>query len=206
MLGLPQSTEIRKIIPKKRIFEHFTTDMNRARRKSFDEQISRITLVNEISPHSINLSASVNIGAFFVVLVNLRTRGIDDRNISFLSRVFRQHLLIILEYDGQYQLAIYQTTMIKSSWMPLEDCRIKLVGLDLDMVWNNIVIQIGNIEVAQGRSLDEQIQIDEQKAKIQVQIETLDKRIRKEVQAHKKYVMHQQLLDLRKQMEDLCNG
>jgi hypothetical protein len=206
MLGLPQATEIRKIIPKKKIFEYFTTDMNTARRRSFDAQIARITLVNEISPHSTNISAGENIGSFFVILVNLRIRGIDDKNISFLSKVFRQHLLIVLEYEEQYQLAIYQTTSIRSSWMAVDDCKINLIGLDLDTVWNNIVIQIGNINVEQGHSLDEQIQIDEQKAKLQIQIEGLDKKIRKEVQAHKKYEMHQLLLKLKKKMEDLSNG
>ena len=49
MLGLPASTEIRKVITKKKVFEHFGADMSMERRKSFDADIGRITLVNEVS-------------------------------------------------------------------------------------------------------------------------------------------------------------
>ena len=50
MLGLPASTEIRKVITKKKVYEHFGTEMSAERRKSFDADIARITLANEISP------------------------------------------------------------------------------------------------------------------------------------------------------------
>ena len=36
MLGLPASTEIRKVITKKKVFEHFGADMTAELRKSFD--------------------------------------------------------------------------------------------------------------------------------------------------------------------------
>ena len=57
MLGLPASTEIRKVITKKKVFEHFGADMSVERRKSFDADIGRITLVNEVSPVSVNIAA-----------------------------------------------------------------------------------------------------------------------------------------------------
>ena len=36
MLGLPASTEIRQVITKKKVFEHFGQEMSAERRKSFD--------------------------------------------------------------------------------------------------------------------------------------------------------------------------
>ena len=50
MLGLPRATEIKKIITKKKVYEHFGMEMSTDRRKSFDGDIARITVMNEISP------------------------------------------------------------------------------------------------------------------------------------------------------------
>ena len=61
MLGLPSTTEIRKVITKKKVFEHFGTEMSAERRKSFDADIARITLVNEISPYTINIQEGDNV-------------------------------------------------------------------------------------------------------------------------------------------------
>lgn len=49
MFGLPASTEIRKPVPKTVIFEKFATELSGARKKSFDNDISRIFVINEIS-------------------------------------------------------------------------------------------------------------------------------------------------------------
>ena len=67
MLGLGESTKIKKIIPKKIIFEKFKKDLNPNRRNSFNDEISRITLTNEISPHSLNIEEGKEIKNVFVI-------------------------------------------------------------------------------------------------------------------------------------------
>ncbi len=74
MLGLPASTEIRKVITKKKVYEHFGAEMSTDRRKSFDADIARITLIHEISPASISIAAGETVHSFFVVLVALRKK------------------------------------------------------------------------------------------------------------------------------------
>lgn len=58
MLGLPKSTEINKLLPKKAMFDKFKS--NAADRKLFDEQISRLTIVAEISPQTVNITAGAD--------------------------------------------------------------------------------------------------------------------------------------------------
>ena len=64
--------------------------------------------------------------------------------------------------------------------------KIDLSGLNLDAVWENIIKQVGQIDVEEGRSLTEQIQVDEKKAKIAAQIKTLERRLATEKQPRKK--------------------
>ena len=96
MLGLPASTEIRKVITKKKVFEHFGADMSAERRKSFDADIGRITLVNEVSPVSVNIAAGEDVQSFFVILIALRKKDYDKQNVAFIAKMFGQKLLRVL--------------------------------------------------------------------------------------------------------------
>ena len=77
------------------------------------------------------------------------------------------------------------------------------MGLDLDAVWENLVTQISGIVVTDDHSLDEQIVIEQEKAKLLKQIEELDRKARKEMQAKKKFEMFQRLKEYQKKLQDL---
>lgn len=87
--------------------------------------------------------------------------------------------------------------------MEADHACIKLSGLDLDAVWENLVTQISGIVVTDGHSLDEQIVIEQEKAKLMKQIEELEKKARKETQAKKKFEMFQRLKEYRKRLEEM---
>ena len=71
MLGLPKSTEINKTLPKKAVFDKFKP--NAADRKLFDDQISRLAIVAEISPQTVTVTAGTDVSAVYVILVTLKT-------------------------------------------------------------------------------------------------------------------------------------
>ena len=118
MLGLPVSTEVRKIIPKKKVFEHFASDMSAERRKSFDADVARITVCNEVSTVSLNLADGKDIHAFFVVQVSLRRKEFDKQNIVFIARTFGQNLVLVLTCEQVERLALWQTRLIMDEWQP----------------------------------------------------------------------------------------
>lgn len=201
MLGLPQTTQIRKVITKKKVFEHFGVDMNPERRKRFDADIARITLTNEISPASVNLEAGEEINAFFVVLIALRQKAFDSQSIAFIARMFGQKLLMVLEAEGQQRLMLWQTKLIMGQWAAPETLRIDLVGLNLDKAWEHIVARVAGIEVAQGNTLDEQIAIADRRAKIEKEIAKTEKLARAEKQPKKKFELVQQMKALQAELE-----
>ena len=194
MLGLPPSTEVKQIIPKKKVFEHFASDMSAERRKSFDADIVRITVCNEVSTVSLNLEDGKDIHAFFVVLVALRRKDFDKQNITFIARTFGQNLVLVLTYEQEERLALWQTKLIMNDWQPLGSETLELHGLDMDAVWESVVTQIGHIEVQSGNTLNEQIALNDKKAKIQKEIDKLEKQARIEKQPKRK-------LDLVKEMK-----
>jgi hypothetical protein len=86
--------------------------------------------------------------------------------------------------------------MIQTDWMPSDDCTVTLKGLDLDAVWENLIVQVGGITIEQGNTLDQQIVADEKRAKLEKEIARLEKLARAEKQPKKKFELVQQIKHL----------
>ena len=201
MLGLPKSTEMNKQLPKKAIYSKF--NMNTAAKEKIDADISRITIVNEITPEKINIPAGEDIKSFFVLLVSLKQKSYDEKNIALLSKLIPQNILFVLEHEGDSRLAIFHTKVMQTGWKKSESQVIELKGLNLDTVWENIVIDIGGMNVEEGNTLDEQIVIDEKRQQLKKEIAKLDKQARAEKQPRKKFALVQKIKILEREVGEL---
>ena len=203
MLGLPKSTEMSKQLPKKAVYAKF--QMNTAAKEKIDTDISRITIVNEITTTKINIPAGEEVGSFFVLLVALKKKDFDEKTVATLSRLIPQNILFVLEFEGQSKLAIYHTKLMQTDWKPTESCTIALRGLNLDKVWENIIrsLELGvwNEEL----SLDENLTLHTEQEKLKKQIEKLEKQARAEKQPKKKFELVQRVKALKKLIKGL-NG
>ena len=189
MLGLPKTTEMSKQLPKKAIYTKF--QMNTAAKEKIDADISRITIVNEIAPNKVNIPSGEDVKSFFVLLVSLKRKEYDEKTIATLSKLIPQNILFVLEYEDESKLAIYHTMVMQTAWMPTEEQKVELKGLNLDTVWENIVIAVGGVNIEKGNSLDEQIEINEKKQKLEKEIAKLEKQARAEKQPKKKFELVQ---------------
>lgn len=185
MLGLPKSTELSKQLPKKAIYEKF--NMNTAAREKFDADISRINIVSEVSPATTNISEGEHVKSIYVLQVILKRKDFAPKTISQISKLIDQNMLLALDFEGERKLAIFHAKLLQSDWKPSEECSVRLAGLDLDTVWENLITQVGSIEIEQGHSLDEQIAVDEQKENLEKEIARLEKMARNEKQPKKKF-------------------
>ena len=199
MIGLPKTTELNRQLPKNAIYAKF--QMNTAEKERIDRDISRIYIVNEISAAKVNLKEGAEVKSFFVMSVLLKRKDFDEKNIITLSKLIPQNIVMVLEYEGEAKLVTYRNKLLQTMWMPKGKLSIEMKGLDLDAAWENIIIQIGGLTIEQGRTLDEQISIDGQRAKLQKKIDRLEKLARTEKQPKKKFELAQQVSKLKKQME-----
>lgn len=201
MLGLPKSTEMNKQLPKKAIYAKF--QMNTASKDKVDADISRIVIVNEISPSRINIPAGEEVGSFFVLLVALKKKDFDEKTIAALSKLIPQNILFVLEFEGQSKLAVYRTKLMQTDWKPTESCTLELRGLTLDKVWENVIrsLELGvwNEEL----SLDENLALHERREKLEKEIAKLEKQARAEKQPKKKFELVQRVRALQKQLDVL---
>lgn len=196
MLGLPKSTEISKQLPKKAIYAKF--DLKPAQRDHFDEDISKLSIVNAISPTTIPaLQKGTDVECIYVVEVILKRLNYDPKNILLLSKLIPQKILFALHYEDQLQLAIYHTKLICSGWNQDDKFVLNLQGLNLDTIWENLVITTGDIVIEGENSLKEQIAVDDTRTKLLKEIADLEKKARSEKQPRKRLEMFERLKRLK---------
>lgn len=186
MLNLPKATELSRALPKKAIYTKF--DMNTAARERFDAEISRITIVHEISPQTTAIAAGMQVQSVFVFHVLLKREAYSEKVIAQLAGLIPQHILFVLQYGDECRLAVrYTAALLQSEWQPVDAAAVTLEGLDLDAVWEHIVMQVGNIRIEGGNTLAQQIELDARRAQLQKELERIQKQLRQEKQPRRKY-------------------
>lgn len=201
MLGLPKATEMSKQLPKKAIYAKF--QMNTAAKEKIDADISRITIINEITPNKVDIPAGDEVKSFFVLLVTLKRKEFEEKTIATLSKLIPQNILFVLECGNESKLAIYHTKLMQTAWMPTTEQKIELKGLNLDKVWENLVRSFECGVWNEELSLDENLALHEQQEKLQKQITKLEKQARAEKQPKKKFELVQKVKKLKSEIDVL---
>ena len=96
----------------------------------------------------------------------MKKKDFEDKTIITISKLIPQNMLLILECGAEAKLAINSTKLLQTEWKRKENLSIELKGLNMDAVWENIIVQISAIKIEQGNTLDEKIAIDGQRMKI----------------------------------------
>ncbi len=200
MFNLPKSTELNRFIPKKAIYDKFKPTT--AERKLFDDQINKITIVGEISNKTVNISQGEKVNAIYILLITMKTKECDKKNIALLSKLIDQKMLFALKYENEVQFATYRADRVLISEVKLFDSvELKLNGLDLDSIWNNLIATIMGISLTKGKVLDETIVENEEKTKLMKQIAVLEKKAMNERQPRRKWELADKLNKLKKQLK-----
>ena len=202
MYGLPSSTEAKKQLPKKALYAKF--DLKPAQRESFDADVSTLYIVGVVSPRTVPaIAEGEEVKEFYVVSVQLKRKEYDPKNIALLTKLIPQRMVLALHYGDEVQFAIHHTKLITSAWrnVILNECEesqhLVLQGLTLDVTWENIVKSIGHIEVEEGNTLTEQIATDDKRAKLLMQIATLERKMASEKQPRRKREYFEQIKKLK---------
>lgn len=141
MLGLPQSTEVRKPLPKVQLFKRF--DWKPSQRESFDGDVARLDFANWIAPRTLPaISEGAEVKEIFVIEVALKNRDFDPKNIVLLAKSIPQHVIYLLRFEDEAMLAVYYMRLFLTPWQHAEGMSLQLRGLNLDVLWENIVRQI----------------------------------------------------------------
>lgn len=201
MLGLPETTALRKIIPKKVLFAKYA--MNTAEQREFDNTIRQLAIVNEVSSRTIPaLSSKPEDKAIYVLTVQLKQASCDEKLILKLLKLIDQRLILALSYEDKLQLALFHNKLIMDELKPASEKRLYLQGLTINDVWDNLALSLAKIEAKEGQSVQEAIAKDMERASLLKEIEKLEKKMWSERQPKKKLELREQIIVLKQKLEE----
>lgn len=217
MIGLPKSTEFNKRIPKQKFYENLS--ISPTLRKVFVKQVKTIYWKNKIAPTTINFAAGSEVTEIEVFEIKLTTPIIDENLLRQIDKEIPYYILFLMEYQEKYQAwigykestesgknAFKVSAYYHTDWLTENELPLKLEGLNIDSVYENFVRQIAGDKLSAGmqnETLKASVEKDEQRQKLQKQIDVLTAKIRKEKQFNKQVEMNTQLKKLKTELEAL---
>lgn len=216
MLGLPQSTEFNKRIPKQKFYEHIT--VSPALKKSFVDQIRMIYWRNKVAATTVNLAPGTIVDEVEVFEIRLNSASLDEAVLRQIDREISYHIIFLLEYEGKLQAwtaykektpavnAVFKVgKYYHTEWMTEAELPIRIDGLNLDAVYENFVRQIAGdaLKADSGESLKASVERDEKKKQLEKQIAVLENKMRREKQLNRQMEMNAELKRLREIVEVL---
>ena len=215
MLGLPK--EFNRRIPKSKFYENIniTTSLKRL----FVDQVKNIFWRNKIASTTANLSEGQYVTEIEVFEINLNSSQVDIDLLKSIDSVIPYHILYILEYNGKYQawIGYKENTNIEKKiskvdryyhtvWLEETELIVKLEGINLDDVYENLVRQIAGNQLQSNNfseSLKHSVERDKEIEILQKQISILQNKIRKEKQLNKQIEMNTELKKLKSILEKI---
>lgn len=214
MLGLPQSTEFNKRIPKQKFYEHIT--VSPALKKSFVDQIRMIYWRNKVAATTVNLAPGTIVDEVEVFEIKLNSASLDEAVLRQIDREISYHIIFLLEYEGKLQAwtaykektptanAVFKVgKYYHTEWMTEAEMPIRIDGLNLDAVYENFVRQIAGdaLKADSGESLKASVERDEKKKQLEKQIAALENKMRREKQLNRQMEMNEELKKLRIELQ-----
>ena len=121
-----------------------------------------------------------------------------------------------MEYGGKYQAwtaykeqsgsdAFKVGNYYHTDWLTEMELPLKIDGLDMDRVYENLVRQIagGSLDTDSGESLKESVERHERRKQLEKQIAALKNKVRNEKQLNKQVQLNSELKKLKKELEAL---
>jgi len=200
MLNLPKSTETNKQLPKTAIFDKFA--VKPARRESFDADISKIYIANTLSPNTLpSIAPGDSVKKISVMHIHLKRADYDKENIAFLAKSIHQKMLFALQYEDKIRLDVFRNRLVESGWYHIDEAALTLKGTTLDAIWDNIASIVGNFEVDEGNTVEQQVAKNDAKDKLNKKIAQLEAKTRTEKQPRRKLELFEELKKLKTELD-----
>lgn len=217
MALFPASTEYNKRIPKQKFYENLT--LTPQVKRGFVEGIKLIYWRNKLAEDTVHIPKGEQVTEIEVFEIRLSGPTLDEAVLRQIDKEIPYHILFLLSFEGRvqawigYKEASAGVSSFKVSryyhtdWMEEADLPLRLEGLTLDAVYENLVRQIAGSSLEPETenpelSLGETIALTEKLEKLQKEIARLEKLARAEKQPKKKYELAQQISRLRAELEE----
>lgn len=209
----PKSTELNRRIPKQKFYENLT--LTPQVKRGFVEGIKLIYWRNKLAEDTVHIPKGEQVTEIEVFEIKLSGPTLDEAVLRQIDKEIPYHILFLLSFEGQVQAWIgYKeasagvnsfkvSRYYHTDWQDEAALSLRLEGLTLDAVYENLVRQIAgsSLETVTENSelsLGETIALTEKREKLQKEIARLEKLARAEKQPKKKFALFQTINEIKR--------
>ena len=221
ILGYPQSTIVDKVVPKTMFYKFM--EVNQRMKVRFVNDVAQICWLYKLSANTINVTASEELIEIDVFVVTLKAQDCPIDVFTFIDTNMPHYIVFILKYEEQYMLLInYKewkdnthtqfkiTKSFATTWMNQSQIALDIQGQSLPRIYDNFVAQVSGIGEHKAGALAEIVELKKRIATMESELQSLEKRMRKEPQYDVQVKMNkqvkakrQELAGLKQKMEEL---
>ena len=200
MLGLPRSTQVNRRVAKEKLYQNAAFAPQT--REMIKDQIDSVFWRNKLADSTMAISAGETVAEIQIFEIQLRQRELDKRVLPAIAKAIPYKILFILVFGDEAQLWIEASgTFYNTDWQPLGGFTLKFEGLNLDAVYENLARQISGGRLGTEGDIEEAVDRDKQRQRLQRYIAALEKKLLREKQFNKQVELNGELKRLRAELE-----
>ena len=225
MINLPSSTFVGKVVPKEKFYSKCA--VNTATKNLFVKYVEQIVWQNKLTAQTMAAEKGILVNEIDVFEVKTKSLECPRKLFEFIDQNLHHHNVFVLTYDDKAKLFVNfkekekdETFLesFESPWQPADEPVFNLSGSNMDEIYESIVrsadsscviasssavIANSSVVIASGtkQSLKEQILQSKQNAKIQAQIEKLEKKLANEKQFNRQVEIRAEIKKLEKSID-----
>ena len=202
MLGLPRTTQVNRRIAKEKLYQNAT--LTPQSRDMIKDQIDSVFWRNKLADSTMAISAGETVAEIQIFEIQLRQRELDKRVLPAIAKAIPYKILFILVFGDEAQVWIEASgTFYNTDWQPLGGFMLRFDGLNLDAVYENLARQISGGRLGTDGDIEEAVDRDKQRQKLERDIAVLEKKLLREKQFNKQVELNGELKRLKKELEEL---
>lgn len=227
MINLPSSTFVGKVVPKEKFYSKCA--VNTATKNLFVKYVEQIVWQNKLTAQTMAAEKGLLVNEIDVFEVKMKSFDCPRKLFEFIDQNLHHHNVFVLTYDDKAKLFVNfkekekdETFLdaFETPWKPADEPIFNLSGSNMDEIYESIVRSAGvaNIntspsslslpkgEAKQSKpSLKDYILQSKQNAKIQAQIEKLEKKLASEKQFNRQVEIRAEIRKLEKSFREVTD-
>ena len=222
MINLPSSTFVGKVVPKEKFYSKCA--VNTATKNLFVKYVEQIVWQNKLTAQTMAAEKGLLVNEIDVFEVKMKSFDCPRKLFEFIDQNLHHHNVFVLTYDDKAKLFVNfkekekDETFLESfetPWKPAAEPVFNLSGSNMDEIYesivrsadsSNAVASLSSLSLPKGDakqfkpSLKDYIIQNKQNAKIQAQIEKLEKRLANEKQFNRQVEIRAEIRKLEKEI------
>lgn len=202
MLGLPRSTEVNRRVAKEKLYQNAA--LAPQTREMIKDQIESVFWRNKLADSTMAIGAGETAREIQIFEIQLRQRELDKRVLPAIAKAIPYKILFVLMFGDEAQVWIEASgTFYNTDWQPLGGFTLKFEGLNLDAVYENLARQISGGRLGTDGDIEEAVDRDKKRQKLERDIVTLEKKLLREKQFNKQVELNGELKRLKNELGEL---